>query len=86
MHLLATTSGVIDGAAEAIDLKQSPGDIVILSRAMGIGYRNWLGYRGGLAAWHQAMSPMAGVGGQPPQMGPQQNPGQSGFGGGNFNE
>ncbi|MFO1033135.1 MAG: cobaltochelatase subunit CobN [Hyphomicrobiales bacterium] len=33
MHLLATTSGVIDGAAEAIDLKQQPGDIVILSAA-----------------------------------------------------
>jgi cobaltochelatase CobN len=31
MHLLATTSGVIDGAAEAADLKQSPADIVILS-------------------------------------------------------
>ncbi len=33
MHLLATTSGVIDGAAEAVDLKQRPGDIVILSAA-----------------------------------------------------
>lgn len=33
MHLLATTSGVVDGAAEAIDLKQSAGDIVILSAA-----------------------------------------------------
>lgn len=33
MHLLATTSGVIDNAAEAVDLKQSPGDIVILSAA-----------------------------------------------------
>jgi cobaltochelatase CobN len=33
MHLLATTSGVVDGGAEAIDLKQSPGDIVILSAA-----------------------------------------------------
>jgi cobaltochelatase CobN len=33
MHLLATTSGVIDGGAEAIDLKQTPGDIVILSAA-----------------------------------------------------
>ncbi len=33
MHLLATTSGVIDGAAEAVDLKQSPADIVILSAA-----------------------------------------------------
>ena len=33
MHLLATTSGVIDGAAEAIDLKQMPADVVILSAA-----------------------------------------------------
>jgi cobaltochelatase CobN len=33
MHLLATTSGVIDGAAEAIDLKQSPANVVILSTA-----------------------------------------------------
>ena len=33
MHLLATTSGVIDGAAEAADLKQSPADIVVLSAA-----------------------------------------------------
>lgn len=33
MHLLATTSGVIDGAAEAVDLKQSPADVVILSAA-----------------------------------------------------
>ncbi len=33
MHLLATTSGVIDGAAEAIDLSQSPADVVILSAA-----------------------------------------------------
>jgi cobaltochelatase CobN len=33
MHLLATTSGVIDGGAEAIDPKQTPGDIVILSAA-----------------------------------------------------
>jgi cobaltochelatase CobN len=33
MHLLATTSGVIDGAAEAIDLAQSPADIVVLSAA-----------------------------------------------------
>ncbi len=33
MHLLATTSGVIDGAAEAVDLKQSPGEIVVLSAA-----------------------------------------------------
>lgn len=33
MHLLATTTGVIDGGAEAIDLKQTPGDIVVLSAA-----------------------------------------------------
>ncbi|MDE2384413.1 MAG: cobaltochelatase subunit CobN, partial [Alphaproteobacteria bacterium] len=33
MHLLATTSGVVDGGAEAIDLKQSPADVVILSAA-----------------------------------------------------
>ena len=33
MHLLATTSGVIDGAAEAIDLKQSPADVIVLTAA-----------------------------------------------------
>ena len=33
MHLLATTSGVIDGAAEALDLNQSPADVVVLSAA-----------------------------------------------------
>ena len=33
MHLLATTSGVVDGGAEAIDLKQSPADVVILTAA-----------------------------------------------------
>ncbi len=33
MHLLATTTGVVDGGATAIDLKQTPGDIVILSAA-----------------------------------------------------
>ena len=33
MHLLATTTGVIDGAAEAVDLKQTPADIVIQSAA-----------------------------------------------------
>ena len=33
MHLLATTSGVIDGAAEAVDLKQQPADIVVLTAA-----------------------------------------------------
>jgi cobaltochelatase CobN len=33
MHLLATTTGVVDGGAAAVDLKQSPGDIVILSSA-----------------------------------------------------
>src|SRR5690606_6566547 len=33
MHLLATQTGQIDGGAEAVDLAQSPGDIVILSAA-----------------------------------------------------
>ena len=33
MHLLATTSGVIDGGAEAVDLAQSPADAVVLSAA-----------------------------------------------------
>src|SRR2546429_55753 len=33
MHLLATTTGVIDGATEAVDLAQSPGDIVVLTAA-----------------------------------------------------
>jgi cobaltochelatase CobN len=33
MHLLATQAQVIDGAAEAVDLGQAPGDIVILSAA-----------------------------------------------------
>ncbi len=33
MHLLATTSGVIDGAAEAIDLQQTRADVIILSAA-----------------------------------------------------
>jgi cobaltochelatase CobN len=33
MHLLATQTGVIDGAAKAIDLDQAPGDIVVLSAA-----------------------------------------------------
>ncbi|MFT3986423.1 cobaltochelatase subunit CobN [Aestuariivirga sp.] len=33
MHLLATTSGVIGQGAEAIDLAQPPGDIVVLSAA-----------------------------------------------------
>lgn len=33
MHLLATTSGVIDGAAEAVDLDQIPADIIVLSAA-----------------------------------------------------
>lgn len=33
MHLLATTSGVIDGAAEAVDLAQTPADIIVLSAA-----------------------------------------------------
>ena len=33
MHLLATTSGVIDGAAEAVDLAQSPADLIVVSAA-----------------------------------------------------
>jgi cobaltochelatase CobN len=33
MHLLAAQTGVIDGGAEAIDLGQSPGDIVVISAA-----------------------------------------------------
>ncbi len=33
MHLLATTSGTIEGAADAVDLKQSPADIVVLTAA-----------------------------------------------------
>lgn len=33
MHLIATQTGQIDGGAEAVDLDQSPGDIVILSAA-----------------------------------------------------
>ena len=33
MHLLATQSGVIDGGAEAVDLRQPPGDVVVLTAA-----------------------------------------------------
>ena len=33
MHLLATQRGVVDGAAEAIDLAQTPGDVIVLSAA-----------------------------------------------------
>ncbi len=33
MHLLAAHTGVIDGGAEAVDLAQSPGDIVVISAA-----------------------------------------------------
>ena len=33
MHLLATRTGVVDGAAEAADLAQAPGDILVLSAA-----------------------------------------------------
>jgi len=33
MHLLATQSGVVDGNAEAVDLAQTPADIVIISAA-----------------------------------------------------
>jgi cobaltochelatase CobN len=33
MHLLASTSASVDDLVEAVDLRQSPGDIVILSFA-----------------------------------------------------
>ena len=33
MHLLATQTGIIDASAEAVDLDQRPGDIVVLSAA-----------------------------------------------------
>ena len=33
MHLLASTTGIISDGEEAIDLSQTPGDIVILSAA-----------------------------------------------------
>jgi cobaltochelatase CobN len=33
MHLLATASGTLDGNAEAVDLKQSPGEVLFLSAA-----------------------------------------------------
>ncbi|CAN5173240.1 cobaltochelatase subunit CobN [soil metagenome] len=33
MHLLATQAGVVDGAPEAVDLDQPPGDVVFLSSA-----------------------------------------------------
>ncbi len=33
MHLLATTSGLVDGSPEAIDLNQSPADLIVLSAA-----------------------------------------------------
>src|ERR1043166_8998967 len=33
MHLLATTSATLDESVEAVDLRQSPGDIVVLSFA-----------------------------------------------------
>ncbi len=33
MHLLATQSGVVDGNAEAVDLAQTPADIIIISAA-----------------------------------------------------
>jgi PQQ-dependent catabolism-associated CXXCW motif protein len=41
-------------------------------RAIALGYRNVLWYRGGVEAWQQAMSQMAGVGGQPPAVNPSQ--------------
>ena len=33
MHLLATTSGTVDGGAVAVDLRQTPADVVILTAA-----------------------------------------------------
>ena len=33
MHLLATTSGIIDGSPEAVDLNQTPAGVVVLSAA-----------------------------------------------------
>ena len=33
MHLLATQSGVIDDGSEAMDLGQTPGDVVVISAA-----------------------------------------------------
>ncbi len=33
MHLLATTSGIIDGSPEAVDLNQTPADVVVVSAA-----------------------------------------------------
>ena len=52
-------------------------------RAIALGYRNVLWYRGGLEAWQQGMSQMAGVGGQPPAM---PSPNQPGSVGGNRDE
>ena len=33
MHLLAATPGAVDDGSEAVDLGQTPGDIVVLSAA-----------------------------------------------------
>jgi len=33
MHLLATTPGVVSDGSEAVDLGQTPGDVVVLSAA-----------------------------------------------------
>lgn len=55
-------------------------------RAIALGYRNVLWYRGGLEAWQQGMSQMAGVGGQPPAMNAPPSPNQPGFDGDYRNE
>jgi PQQ-dependent catabolism-associated CXXCW motif protein len=50
-------------------------------RAIALGYRNVLWYRGGVEAWQQGMSQMAGVGGQPPAMNVPQPPNAPALGG-----
>jgi PQQ-dependent catabolism-associated CXXCW motif protein len=55
-------------------------------RAIALGYTNVLWYRGGLEAWQQATSQMAGVGGQPPAMNGPQAPAQPGVYGGSNRE
>ena len=55
-------------------------------RAIALGYKNVLWYRGGLEAWQRAMSQMGGMGGQPPAMTGPQSPAQTGTSGGMGNE
>jgi PQQ-dependent catabolism-associated CXXCW motif protein len=55
-------------------------------RAIALGYKNVLWYRGGVEAWQRGMSQMAGVGGQPPAMSVPQLPAQPGADGGNGDE